>query len=211
MLQLCECPPEHLTARRLSAQEFCALAQTEAGSLYRPRSEVLRMLTVGQAFGVCAGPNRPDAAMLVLPAEANLALAAALREWYGVPGRRTCILTPPVNSDPATVRRLLAAAKRYLRRLAPGCPVWAVLERTPEAEALVPLYLQQGFALRALRPLTGLSPCYLFTADSPAATGEGVWVEQADATHLALLLCRGWAAVASRPTPAGCALQLVPT
>ena len=211
MLQLCECPPEQFTARRLSAQEFCALAQTEAGSLYRPRSEVLRMLTVGQAFGVCAALDRPDAALLVLPAEANLALAAALREWIGLPRQRTYILTPPINSDPATVRQLLAAAKRYLHRLAPGCPVWAVLERTPEAEPLVPLYLQQGFALRALRPLTGLSPWYLFTADGPDPADQGVWVELADATHLALLLCRGWAAVASRPTPAGCALQLVPT
>ena len=56
MLQLCE---PAVQRRRLSAEEFCLLARREASSLYRPRSEVLRMLTVGQAVGVCGSRGNP--------------------------------------------------------------------------------------------------------------------------------------------------------
>ena len=211
MIELCERAAQPVQARRFSAEEFCSLAQTEAGSLYRPRSEVLRMLAVGEAFGLCAAGSRPDTAMLVLPAEADVSVAAALREVYGrAPRRRGFVLTPPVGGTAADAQRLLQAAMAYVRRRVPGCPVWAVLECTPEAERLVPAYLAQGFALRALRPLNSLSPCYIFSAASLEESGEGVWVALSDATHLALLLCRGWAAVASRTTPEGCALRVVP-
>ena len=46
MIQVCD-PPRVRPVRRFSAEEFCFLLRGEAGSLYRPRSEVLRMLTVG--------------------------------------------------------------------------------------------------------------------------------------------------------------------
>ena len=45
------CEPMTRQARRLSAEEFCRLTQREASSLYRPRSEVLRMLALGEAWG----------------------------------------------------------------------------------------------------------------------------------------------------------------
>ena len=45
MIQVCD-PPRVRPVRRFSAEEFCFLLRGEAGSLYRPRSEVLRMLTV---------------------------------------------------------------------------------------------------------------------------------------------------------------------
>lgn len=212
MIELCERPARPWETRRLSAEEFCSLAQNEAGSLYRPRSEVLRMLAVGEAFGVCGAGRQPDAAMLVLPLEANVSAAAALREILGGPPRRRgFLLTPPVNGGSPRMERLLEAALAHTHRRAPGGPVWAVLECTPEAERLAPLYLARGFALRALRPLNSLSPCYLFAAGPAQAAGEGVWVELADATHLALLLGRGWAAVESRVTPEGCELRVVPT
>lgn len=210
MIESCERRARLVQARRFSAEEFCGLAQTEAGSLYRPRSEVLRMLAVGEAFGLCGEGRQPDTAMLVLPAEADVSLAAALREIYGrTPHRRSFVLTPPVGGA-AGAELLLGAAMEYLRRRTPGCPVRAVLECTPEAEQLVPAYLAQGFALCALRPLNSLAPCYVFSAAVPEETGDGVWIDLADATHLALLLCRGWAAVASRITPEGCALRMVP-
>ena len=59
-------------ARRLSAEEFCLLARREASSLYRPRSEVMRMLTVGQAFGICGPRAEPLAAMIELPLAADV-------------------------------------------------------------------------------------------------------------------------------------------
>ena len=52
MIQVCD-PPRVRPVRRFSAEEFCFLLRGEAGSLYRPRSEVLRMLTVGEVCGVC--------------------------------------------------------------------------------------------------------------------------------------------------------------
>lgn len=211
MIELCERPARPLETRRLSAEEFCSLAQNEAGSLYRPRSEVMRMLAVGEAFGACGAARQPDAAMLVLPLEANVSAVAALREiWGGLPRRRGFLLTPPVNSGSPSMGRLLGAALEYTRRRAPGGPVWAVLECGPEAERLVPLYIAQGFVLRALRPLNSLSPCYLFAGGPAEAGGEGVWIELSDATHLALLLGRGWAAAECRVTPEGCALWLTP-
>ena len=51
MIQVCD-PPRVRPVRRFSAEEFCFLLRGEAGSLYRPRSEVLRMLTVGEVCGV---------------------------------------------------------------------------------------------------------------------------------------------------------------
>ena len=51
MIQVCD-PPRTRQVRRLSAEEFCRLAQSEVSSVYRPRSEVLRMLTVGEVWGV---------------------------------------------------------------------------------------------------------------------------------------------------------------
>ena len=45
MIQVCD-PPRTRQVRRLSAEEFCRLAQSEVSSVYRPRSEVMRMLTV---------------------------------------------------------------------------------------------------------------------------------------------------------------------
>ena len=51
MIQVCD-PPRTRQVRRLSAEEFCQLAQSEVSSVYRPRSEVLRMLTVGEVWGV---------------------------------------------------------------------------------------------------------------------------------------------------------------
>ena len=47
MIQVCE-PPRTRQARRLSAEEFCQLIRSEVSCVYRPRSEVLRMLTVGE-------------------------------------------------------------------------------------------------------------------------------------------------------------------
>ena len=41
MIQVCD-PPRTRQVRRLSAEEFCQLAQSEVSSVYRPRSEVLR-------------------------------------------------------------------------------------------------------------------------------------------------------------------------
>ena len=54
MIQVCE-PPRVRPVRRFSAEEFCFLLRGEAGSLYRPRSEVLRMLTVGLDEEVLSG------------------------------------------------------------------------------------------------------------------------------------------------------------
>lgn len=212
MVQVCERPrlAEHM--RRLSAEEFCTLARQEAGSLYRPRSEVLRMLAVGEAWGVCTVRNLPQAALVALPLEANVSAAAALRELLGraEARRQGWFFTPPVGDKEEALPLLLAEARERAGRRGPETPVWAALECTPEAEPLLALYIQQGLALRAMRPLNGLSPYYLFAAVPAAARPEPVWVPLADTAHLALLLSRGWAAVDSRPCARGLALGLCP-
>ena len=89
MIQVCD-PPRQRQVRRLSAEEFFTLVRCGGAGFYRPRSEVLRMLTAGEAWGTAG------AALLVLPLTADTAAAAALRSWLG---RRQleggCLLTPP--------------------------------------------------------------------------------------------------------------------
>ena len=193
-------------ARRLSAEEFCLLARREASSLYRPRSEVMRMLTVGQAFGICGPRAEPLAAMIELPLAADVEVAAALRQMLGRQGLgRGSVLGPPVG-DRALLPELLQAALRAVGRH--GGQVWAVLEADADAEELLPIYLEAGLALRAIRPLNGLAPCWLFVQVPRACRADPVWVPLSDRPRLAALLGRGWSAVDSETTAQGTALAL---
>lgn len=193
-------------ARRLSAEEFCLLARREASSLYRPRSEVMRMLTVGQAFGICGPRAEPLAAMIELPLAADVEAAAALRQMLGRQGLdRGSVLGPPVG-DRALLPELLQAALRAVGRH--GGQVWAVLEADADAEELLPIYLEAGLALRAIRPLNGLAPCWLFVQVPRACRADPVWVPLSDRPRLAALLGRGWSAVDSETTAQGTALAL---
>ena len=127
MIQVCE-PPRVRPVRRFSAEEFCFLLRGEAGSLYRPRSEVLRMLTVGEVCGVCDAVGAPAGAVLLQPLNADTALAAALRAWAGWRGvEGGQFLTPPVLHQPDAAEPLLRAAFARAERLARGGRVLAVL------------------------------------------------------------------------------------
>lgn len=204
MIQVCE-PPRQRQVRRLSAEEFCALIQSEACSAYRPRSEVLRMLAVGEVWGTAG------AALMIQPLDADTAAAAALREclgWHRVNGGY--FLTPPVVHQTERLGVLLSTAAARAARLARQNGVWAVLECTSRAEQLLPLYLKQGFALRALRPLESLAPCFLLAQDLVPVQAEPVWIPLEDRAHLALALARGYAAVDSRTTPQGLMLAMLP-
>ena len=165
MIQVCE-PPRTRQVRRLSAEEFCRLAQSEVSSVYRPRSEVLRMLTVGEVWGVYSTRGVPGAGCILLPMDADVAAAAALRRFLG--WNRTSggyFLTPAAGPDghaAETLAPLLAAAAARQEFLARQRARWAVVECA--AEELIPLYLRQGFALRAIRPLDSLAPCFLLQA-----------------------------------------------
>lgn len=170
------------------------------------------MLAAGEAWAVCEHRSEPAEALLTLPLNADTACAAALREylcWDGT--QQGCILTPPIGSAPQQAPALAAAAVCRAAKLCGGGPVWAVLECTAGSEPLATAYLKQGFALRAIRPLDSLSPCYLFGfegADVPAV--EPIWVPLGEMGRVAALLARGWAAVDSRPSPQGTALALCP-
>lgn len=204
MIQICE-PPRQRQVRRLSAEEFCALAQGEVCSAYRPRSEVLRMLAVGEVWGTAG------AALMIQPLNADTAAAQALREclgWHRVNGGY--FLTPPVVQQPERLGALLSAAAVRAAHLARKNSIWAVLECTSQAQQLLPLYLKQGFALRALRPLESLAPCFLLTPDFTPVQAEPVWIPLEDRAHLALYLARGYAAVDCRPTPQGLVLAMLP-
>lgn len=209
MMQVCEQAVCRTHTRRLSAEEFCTLARREASSLYRPRSEVLRMLAVGEAWGVCTARDTPEAALLTLPLNADTAAAAALRELLDrrTLARRGWFFTPPVGQAAQSLPPLLEAALGQAARRAHGGPVWAALECTPEAEEQIGTYLQKGFALRAMRPLHTLSPYYLFAAEG-LQNAELIWVPLSNAAQLAMLLSRGWAAVESRMSGSGLLMGL---
>lgn len=117
MIQVCD-PPRQRQVRRLSAEEFFTLVRCGGAGFYRPRTEVLRMLTAGEAWGTAG------AALLVLPLTADTAAAAALRSWLG---RRQleggCLLTPLVRTGeelPARLVEIAAARADRLRRKGMG-------------------------------------------------------------------------------------------
>ena len=207
MIQVCD-PPRMRQARRLSAEEFCGLLRSEVSSIYRPRSEVLRMITVGEMWGICGARSGPTAGCVLLPMDADTAAAGALRNFLGW-GRTAggYFLTPPVG-DRADVPALLAAAVLRMKVLAHRRPCWAVAECTDEAS--LPVLLRQGFALRALRPLDSLAPCFLLQAGCLPANQPPVWVPLEDRRTLALWLARGYAALESREGPQGTVLALYP-
>lgn len=205
MIQVCE-PLRQRQVRRLSAEEFCTRVRYGAASFYRPRAEVLRMLTMGEAWGT------PGAALLLLPLMADTAAAAALRDWLG---RRQvtggCLLTPPVVQQPEQLPALVETAAARAARLCRNGTVWAVAECTEQAATLLPLYFRQGFGLRALRPLESLAPCFLLSTGCVPTRTEPVWVPLADQAHLARLLAKGYAALDSSPQETGPVLALYPT
>ena len=207
MIQVCD-PPRTRQARRLSAEEFCQLVRGEVSCVYRPRSEVLRMLTVGEAWGLCGARRVPEAACILLPTDADTAAAAALRGFVGwrsaADGQ---FLAPPVGAADA-IPALLAAAAARQEALARRKARWAVVECT--AEEWLPLYLRQGFALRAIRPLDSLAPCFLLQAGCLPQNVPPVWVPLTDRVHLAILLAKGYAALESRESPQGTVLALYP-
>ena len=122
MIQVCD-PPRQRQVRRLSAEEFFTLVRCGGAGFYRPRSEVLRMLTAGEAWGTAG------AALLVLPLTADTAAAAALRSWLG---RRQleggCLLTPLVNTGEELPARLVEIAAAWADRLRRKGTAWAVVE-----------------------------------------------------------------------------------
>ena len=87
MIQLKESRVQSLPARRISAEEFCTLARQSESTVYRPQWEVLRMLAVGEAWGACAADGTLMVAVLLLPIEADTALAAGLRTLKKKPCR----------------------------------------------------------------------------------------------------------------------------
>lgn len=181
MIQVCD-PPRQRQVRRLSAEEFFTLVRCGGAGFYRPCSEVLRMLTAGEAWGTAG------AALLVLPLTADTAAAAALRNWLG---RRQleggCLLTPPVNTGEELPTRLVEIAAARADRLRRKGTAWAVVECTETAAALLPLYFRQGFGLRALRPLESLAPCFLLcTGCAPVRT---LFLKRPDAIAYSLLIC----------------------
>lgn len=105
-------------------------------------------------------------------------------------------LTPPVLHQPDVAEPLLRAAFARAERLARGGRVLAVLECTAQSDALLPLYIRQGLALRALRPLNSLAPCFVLAAGCAARDP----VPLQDRARLARLLASGYAALDSRQT-----------
>lgn len=210
-MQICQAPAAH-TVRQLSAEEFCLLARREACGLYRPHSEVARILIAGEAWGLCSERGDALAAQALLPLNSNTAAAAAMREYLHWNAIQTgCVILPPVSAPAfAQLPALIEASAKRALRLARGGQVWAALECGPQAEAITALYLQQGFALRAVRPLCGLAPCLLFVLGAAVRGTKPVWVPLADLSRVAAALARGWAAAESRPSPLGLLLGMRP-
>ena len=193
------------TVRRIGAEDFFLLARTSGA--YRPYWEVMRMLAVGQAWGIGSYGRMPENGLLLMPLDADVSWAKALRELEGIQRQNGFFLTPPVG-DMTQLDCLLEQAKIVAQRRSPDCPMQAVLGFDAHLEEKLPVYLQAGFALRAVRPLAGLAPEALLCTGT---WGEPkTWVSLSDATGLSLLLAKGWAAVAMRDDGRGALLGMAP-
>ena len=167
MIQVCD-PPRQRQVRRLSAEEFFTLVRCGGAGFYRPCSEVLRMLTAGEAWGTAG------AALLVLPLTAGEELPARLVEiaaaradrlrrkgtaWAVVECTETAAALLPLYFRQGFGLRAL----RPLESLAPcfllctGCapvrtaPVWVPLEDRVQ----LALLLAKGYAALDSRPYGG--------------------------------------------------------
>ena len=193
------------TVRRIGAEDFFLLARTSGA--YRPYWEVMRMLAVGQAWGTGQPGAMPESGILLMPLDADVSWAAALREWEGMPRHKGHFLTPPVGCG-AHLPFLLEQTVRAARRRSPDTPVQAVAGFDWLLEERLPHYFRAGFVLRAVRPLAGLAPeALLQTADW---CEPHMWMALSDATELSLLLAKGWAAVDCRDSERGCQLGMAP-
>ena len=101
---------------------------------------------------------------------------------------------------PGAAGRLLGAALAGAGRLARGGRGLGGLEGTAQSDALLLWYIRQGLALRALRPLNSLAPCFVLAAGCAARDPVPVWVPLQDRARLARLLASGYAAPDSRQT-----------
>ena len=166
MIQVCD-PPRQRQVRRLSAEEFFTLVRCGGAGFYRPCSEVLRMLTAGEAWGTAG------AALLVLPLTAEelparlVEIAAARADrlrrkgtaWAVVECTETAAALLPLYFRQGFGLRAL----RPLESLAPcfllctGCapvrtaPVWVPLEDRVQ----LALLLAKGYAALDSRPYGG--------------------------------------------------------
>ncbi len=191
--------------RRIGAEDFFLLARTSGA--YRPYWEVMRMLAVGQAWGTGPIGQMPESGVLLMPLDADVTWAAALRELEGMKREQGFFITPPVGNMehlPFLLEQIVAVA----RRRSPENPVQAVMAFDFHLEERLPAYFDAGFALRAVRPLVGLAP------EALLMTGEWekpeIWLALSDATNLSMLLARGWAAVEMRDGESGSLLGMVP-
>ena len=168
----------------------------------------------GSAIDLMLGKGTVDfgGVMCIMIEVLVVAAAAALRSFLGwgcTAGGY--FLTPAAGPDSraaGTLAPLLAAAAARQEQLARGRVRWAVVECA--AEEVLPLYLRQGFALRAIRPLDSLAPCFWLQAGCLGQNQPPVWVPLADRVHIAILLARGYAALESRESPQGTVLALYP-
>lgn len=193
------------TVRRIGAEDFFLLARTSGA--YRPYWEVMRMLAVGQAWGTGAYGKMPESGLLLMPLDADVAWAKALRDLEGISRKNGFFLTPPVG-DMTQLDCLLKQTLSVAQRRAPESPVQAVLGFDAHLEERLPVYFQAGFALRAVRPLSGLAPEALLCTGTWGEPKN--WVSLSDATGLSLLLAKGWAAVAMRDDGKGTLLGMAP-
>ena len=92
MIQVCD-PPRQRQVRRLSAEEFFTLVRCGGAGFYRPRTEVLRMLTAGEAWGtvgaaLLAGSCPPGWWKLPPPGQTGCAAGVRHGQWWSAPKRR---------------------------------------------------------------------------------------------------------------------------
>ncbi len=199
--------------RRVYAQEFCPLAGAENSIFYRPQVEVLRMLTAGEAW--CAQHEDEWLMQAIVPMVANVSVAAAFREFVrDVSASRACIIMPPIGFAFAKQKQnllndIILKMLEIAWRRAPHSKVWAVVEYNSVAFELLTAYFKSGFKLVALRPMVGITPCYVLCKNAPKAQlenqelkvqnvyekyGERLLISTSETTRLALLLGRGWVA-----------------
>lgn len=142
MIQVCD-PPRQRQVRRLSAEEFFTLVRCGGAGFYRPRTEVLRMLTAGEAWGTAGADRlrRKGTAWAVVECTET---AAALLPLYFRQGFGLRALRPLESLAPCFLLRTGCVPART-------APVWVPLEDRVQ----LALLLAKGYAALDSRPYGG--------------------------------------------------------
>ena len=170
------------------------------------------MLTVGEVWGVYSTRGVPGAGCILLPMDADVAAAAALRRFLG--WNRTSggyFLTPAAGPDGHAAETLAPLAGCGCCPAGVPCPAAGTVGRGGMCGRRAdPAVSASGVCFAGYPPAGQSGTVFSAAGRVPCAECAAGMAPADDRVHIAILLARGYAALESRESPQGTVLALYP-